>query len=348
MRSAKSDSQSKAMEVVALGQPLFSSLRHKRYINVFLAVSLLILVNHFYWHQRFKAAFLEAASERQHGLVPPKIWQISLPHSSSPADSAIDPEQLSDTRSWIAMNPDHDYRLVGLKAADRFVDDHFAASSSRSDRHHHPDDNVLRVYHELANPGLKSDLLRYLILSVEGGVYCDTDTVALRSIDDWVPECMRDKARLIVGLEFDQLDGPSWMDIPHELQFCQWAIAAAPGHPVFASMIQRAVTSLDALSATYNTTLAKLAPTSLEVMNSTGPAAWTDVVWEYLRRAAPEKLKTLRDLSGMTAPRLYGDILVLPIDGFGMGQPHSKSTNDGSIPAAAYLRHNFRGSWRDG
>jgi alpha 1,6-mannosyltransferase len=39
-------------------------------------------------------------------------------------------------------------------------------------------------------------------------------------------------------------------------------------------------------------------------------------------------------------------MLVLTIDGFGMGQPHSNSTNDGSIPAAALVKHLFKGSWR--
>ncbi|ETS79182.1 hypothetical protein PFICI_09035 [Pestalotiopsis fici W106-1] len=330
--SSRRYSRLKAMEV-PLHQPSYSSRKRRRYINILGSVFLLILVNHFYWQQRHKLLLDSSEHER----ISSKIWQISLPRSQSPKDLAIDPEQLSDTRSWIAMNPDYEYRLVGLKSADRFVDEHFAHDSE-----------VLRMYHGLRNPGLKSDLLRYLILSVQGGVYCDTDTLALKPIDEWVPECMRDRVRLVVGIEFDQLGGSSWADIPHELQFCQWTIAAAPGHAVFTSMIRRAIDSLDGLSRAYNTTLSALAPTSLEVMNSTGPAAWTDVVWEQLQLADPQNLTELKDLSGMTAPRLYGDILVLPIDGFGMGQPHSHSTNDGSIPAAANLRHKFRGSWRDG
>lgn len=321
---------SKVMDISSY-QPSFPSRKHRRSISLIVAVAVLMLVHHLYWRRQYNLLV-----ESRRSQIPAKIWQISLPHSRSPKDLVIDPEQLADTRSWIAQNPDYDYRLMGLRAADRFVDEHFASSA--------PD--VARAYRGLANPGLKSDLLRYLVLSVEGGVYCDTDTTALRPVDDWVPEGLRGRARLVVGLEFDRLDGPRWVDIPHDVQFCQWAIAAAPGHPVFAGMIRRAVTSLGELAAKYNTSVAALEPTSFEVMNSTGPAAWTDVVWEHLRRADPENLTNLRDLSGMTAPRLYGDILVLPIDGFGMGQVHSHSTNDGSIPAAACLRHNFRGSWR--
>lgn len=88
-----------------------------------------------------------------------------------------------------------------------------------------------------------------------------------------------------------------------------------------------------------------LRPTSFEVMNATGPAAWTDVLFEQLRRADP-RLTDLRNLSAMAGPRIYGDIMVLNIDGFGVGQVHSGGINDGTYPQTAFVTHNFRGSWR--
>ncbi|KAK8125785.1 Initiation-specific alpha-1-6-mannosyltransferase [Apiospora kogelbergensis] len=265
-------------------------------------------------------------------LIPQKIWQIFLtPRDVSTGHTGgIDHEKLGDTASWIAMNPDHQYTLMSLNAADRFVKTNFASNWT-----------VRRIYQQLRNPGLKSDLLRYLILSVEGGVYTDTDTECFQPIDRW----FRGRARVVVGIEFDKLDGPNWVDIPHDLQFCQWTIAAAPGHPLFTRMVERAITSLKATASEHSTTVAALQATSFETMNSTGPAAFTDVVFEMIQLADPS-VQSLRDLSGMAEPRLYGDILVLPIDGFGMGQPHSHSTNDGSVPPGAMLRHNFRGSWR--
>ncbi|KAK7969947.1 alpha-1-6-mannosyltransferase Och1 [Apiospora saccharicola] len=285
-------------------------------------------------------------------LIPAKIWQIFLtPRDTSTGETGdINHKKLGDTASWIALNPDHQYTLMSLNAADRFVKTQFAANWT-----------VRRTYQQLRNPGLKSDLLRYLILSAEGGVYTDTDTVAFKPVDRWVPEEFRDRARVVVGLEFDKLDGPNWVDIPHDLQtdptrarphtnnpgsqFCQWTIAAAPGHPLFTRMVDRAITSLKETAAKHETTVAALQATSFETMNSTGPAAWTDVVFEQIQLANPS-VKSLRDLSGMTEPRLYGDILVLPINAFGMGQPHSNSRHDGTIPPDALLQHNFRGSWR--
>jgi hypothetical protein len=44
--------------------------------------------------------------ESSQSLFPRKIWQIMLPKNVS-EDSPIHPEQLPDTISWLAMNPDY-------------------------------------------------------------------------------------------------------------------------------------------------------------------------------------------------------------------------------------------------
>ncbi|AEO55065.1 glycosyltransferase family 32 protein [Thermothelomyces thermophilus ATCC 42464] len=269
--------------------------------------------------------------------IPPKIWQIMLPKSDvkSKEDFIADPKVLSETPSWLALNLDYQYTLVGHKGGEEFVRKHFG---------HDP--RILDAYLHMPNVGMKSDLLRYLLLSAEGGVYTDTDTVALRPIDEWIPPQFRDKAAVVVGIEFDRRDGPAWVDISHWVQFCQWTIAAAPGHPVFDKMIERVLYSLHQLELEHGMPFSELKKLgSFEVMNSTGPAAWTDVVWAQLQEF-DSSLTDIRNLSYMDEPRLYGDVVVLPIDGFGMGQPHSESTNDGTIPPDALVRHLFSGSWR--
>ena len=67
----------------------------------------------------------------------------------------------------------------------------------------HP--NSIDTYFALRNPGMKTDLLRYLILWVEDGVYADLDTWALKPIDAWVPEHLKAEGsvRAVVGLEWD-------------------------------------------------------------------------------------------------------------------------------------------------
>lgn len=249
-------------------------------------------------------------------------------------------QSLSDTRSWLAKNPGFEYTLLGAKAADDFVNAHFSGSPS-----------ILHTYHALRNPGMKTDLLRYLIMLAKGGVYSDLDTEALRPVDDWVPEHLRGSVRAVVGIEFDQLDGEPWPGLgdepsymTHVVQFCQWTLAATPGHPLFTSMVDETVGVIQKLAAANESTISQLSPTGYEVITTTGPAAWTDVVFRYLQEA-DANLESLSELSNMTEPRLIGDVLVLTIDGFGMGQPHSQSTNDGSIPESALIKHNFRHTW---
>ncbi|KAI0555010.1 alpha-1,6-mannosyltransferase Och1 [Xylaria curta] len=265
------------------------------------------------------------------------IWQILLPRPNKPANAPFDSQVLVDTPSWLIQNPGYGYILIGQEEADDFVNTHFSG-----------DTKILDTWRALKNPGVKSDLLRYLILFIEGGIYTDIDTEALKPIDMWVPEQYRDQAKAVIGIEWDQLNGGPWAEIPHRLQFCQWTIAAAPGHPLFMRMAYHAINALENLAAEHNTTLSNLDPSSVEVMMSSGPASWTDIVLEQLKELDPN-ITDVTDFSGMkpTGPRLCGDILVLTIDGFGMGQPHSNSTNDGTTPEAALLKHKFRGSWRN-
>ncbi|UKZ58174.1 hypothetical protein TrVGV298_012040 [Trichoderma virens] len=316
-----------------------SQRRYRNYAAVGIALVLLSMVwlsgsltlhsSRQKWHDDFANTRVpewasRASKANDSRLIPANIWQIVLPKTQpflgDPNHVHVDVRQLEHTASWIAMNPDWQYTLVGQKGGDEFVDSSFA---------HNP--KIAEVYHNISNVGQKSDLLRYLLLGVHGGVYTDTDTLALKPVDAWVPEALRNKARLIVGIEFDRRDGGPWADIPHWLQFCQWTIAAAPGHPVFNKMVDRVLHSLDDLSALHGLPISQLKPESFEVMNSTGPAAWTDVVFEQLQEYNPQLTDT-KDLSFMSEPTLIGDILILPIDGFGMGQDHSASTNDGSIP----------------
>jgi alpha 1,6-mannosyltransferase len=94
-------------------------------------------------------------------------------------------------------------------------------------------------------------------------------------------------------------------------------------------MVQWVVSAVETSVKTRNTTPSEFSATSSEVMQLTGPAAWTDAVFRQLQQYNSD-LFSLRDLSGLSKPLLVGDILILPIDGIGMGQFHSNSTHDGS------------------
>ncbi|KAF5856733.1 hypothetical protein ETB97_006786 [Aspergillus alliaceus] len=266
----------------------------------------------------------QPTTQGQGVVLPRKIWQIYLtPPNVDKSVFKIDPVQLSDAASWLAHNPDYEYVMVGDKGAEELILQHFKNNST-----------LLRIFRELRNTGIKSDLLRYMILSIKGGVYSDIDTENLKPIDVWVPEKYRNDTQVAIGVEFDRLDGPNWGEVHPDLQFCQWTIAAFPGHNLFSHMVEWVASKLEAFAMAQGTTFANLNVTASEVMELTGPAAWTDAVFWQLQQFEPT-LTSLRNLSGLTEPRLVGDILILPIDGFGMGQPHSNSTNDGSVPGDA-------------
>ncbi|KAI8237865.1 Calcium-independent phospholipase A2-gamma [Colletotrichum sp. SAR 10_86] len=285
-------------------QPLQHTARF-RYRTLYIASALTLLSlfwiwgshrGSFYFGSGHGRTLMPSAVWRTHTshLIPPKIWQIVLPKKTpqSDKDLVIDAEKLGSSATWTAMNPGYEYTLMGETSALEYVTRHFAKEP-----------RIIEAYKNMPNVGMKSDFLRYLILGLEGGVYTDTDTVALQPIDDWVPPHLRDRVRLVVGIEFDRRDGNGWYDILHWVQFCQWTIAAAPGHPVFRKMAQRILGALDGLAATHEVPVNEVKPTSTEVMNSTGPAAWTETVFKQLQEY-DSALTDIKNLSYITEPKL--------------------------------------------
>lgn len=199
--------------------------------------------------------------------------------------------------------------------------------------------DAVEQYTAMPRRVLRADFLRYLLLAMEGGVYSDTDTQLVRPMSDWVPAAFRQDTRLIVGLEADA--SPPVHGTTYEVQFCQWTLASAPNHPTLWTMLDRILASVRTLPS------GKLSDD--DVLGITGPAAWTEVVFEHLNQVAgtgvgKERI-TWKTLTGMTEPRLYGDTLVLPIDGFATGVPHSHASHSGS--EQTLVKHQFQGHWRD-
>lgn len=112
-------------------------------------------------------------------------------------------------------------------------------------------------------------------------------------------------------------------------------------------MIENVVDHLAHLCRVKNTTIDQLAMTEIEIMNATATALWSETIFNELKRItanSDQPLEKPSDLSGMTQPRLYDDIMVLPIDYIGSGVPHSNASP--GIPDFALVKHHFSGSWR--
>ena len=205
---------------------------------------------------------------------------------------------------------------------------------------------VLQAYHALPLPVLKADFFRYLILLARGGIYSDIDTHALQSAIDWLPEKVpKNSIGLVIGIEADpdREDWAAWYS--RRIQFCQWTIQSKPGHPVLMEIV--ANITLETLKQKESGALKTFKHKTDGVIEFTGPAVWTDVIFDYMNDGNYFDLTTgsgnitWRDFTGMKVPKRVGDVVVLPITSFspGVGQ---MGAEDYDHPMA-FVKHEFEG-----
>lgn len=267
-----------------------------------------------------------AASSSEVGF-PRKIFQTA---PSSPA--TLPPDDWPAIQTWTDLNPNHRYEIMTHDTAESYIIEKFP---------HDP--SIFETFSKIRDRILRADMIRYIVLLGDGGVYSDLDTKSHQPINKWVPEEYRDKANVVVGIEYDKLDGQRWLDWTLDLQFCTWAIMAKPSHPLLLKTVKHGISQINALAQKHGTSVSDLKVSFLEVLDTTGPAAFTRSVFAYLSEMLKEEFTWL-NLTGMTEPRLVADVLILPINAFGSGQLHSNSrkpTDDDAL-----VEHLFRGSWK--
>ncbi|EAA36513.1 glycosyltransferase family 32 protein [Neurospora crassa] len=206
---------------------------------------------------------------------------------------------------------------------------------------------VVEAYNALPLPVLKADFFRYLILLARGGIYSDIDTYAIRSAVEWIPDSVpKDAIGLVIGIEADP-DRPDWKEwYSRRIQFCQWTIQSKPGHPVLREVVSR-ITNVT-LAMKRNGTLRGVVDKN--VIEFTGPALWTDVIFEYFNDQRYFDMThsagsiDWKNFTGMEASKRVGDVVVLPITSFspGVGQMGAKEYDD----PMAFVKHDFEGTWK--
>lgn len=258
---------------------------------------------------------------------PKKLWQTWRVSVSGMTD-----EERRVVGSWQKLNAKYRYELLTDAGALEYVHDRFGGTE------------VDEAFRSLRDPILRADLIRYLVLLGDGGVYADMDCRALKPITDWIPLQYAGRANLVVGVEYDKQDGNRWPDWPRDLQFTNWAIMAKPGHAVLELTVQMALLHLRGLALQEGKELGDVDSTYNQVLESTGPAIFTDAVFGYLTDATGETYNWL-NVTKLQHPRLVHDVLILPINAFGSGQAHSQSGE--TIAEDAFVHHLFKGSWKD-
>ncbi|KAL9599288.1 MAG: hypothetical protein Q9219_003915 [cf. Caloplaca sp. 3 TL-2023] len=254
------------------------------------------------------------------------MWQINFNH---PQYAALQ----GSMDSWIDINPAHQHTLLDDRTGREIIQEHYG-----------DDPNVLNTYLQLNSTILRADYLRYLVLAAEGGIYSDLDTNAVKPIDEWYDDSSKRPVRALVGMEYDQLDNPKLtegMYLP--LQFCQWTLAISAHHPLMISMVNSVTDSLQRLARSRGVSMPDLEPTNEDVLLTTGPVMWSQTVFSYLSLATGTKM-TYRNLTGLKEPKLFGDVMILPINAFASGLGHSGSLQ--TISNETLMWHTFKGAWK--
>ncbi len=258
---------------------------------------------------------------------PRKIWQ-----TGKTSAVGLENNDRVVVQSWVKLNQKHRHEIITQHSAESYVRERFG---------HRRD--IEETFTDLQDPILRADLIRYLVLLGDGGVYSDIDTKALKPIEDWIPSAFKRHANVVIGVEYDKLKGGRWIDWTLDLQFCTWAMMAKPGHPLMQKAVERVIGGIRKLAQKQGKTVSGIKASFQDVLDTTGPALFTEAVFEGLSYSTGTNF-TWENVTGMLTPRLVGDILILPINAFGSGQAHS---NSGSPEEdTAMVQHLFSGSWK--
>jgi mannosyltransferase OCH1-like enzyme len=201
---------------------------------------------------------------------------------------------------------------------------------------HNPD--IVEAYLALTIPILKADLLRYLLLFAEGGIWSDLDVSCEDCpIHDWIPAQYKKDANLVVGWEFDVGLGDNFMR-----QFASWILMAKPGSPHMAMVVDDILDALRRTAEEHNVTIAGLELDMIgDVVDFMGPRRLTKSVLKSLDLILNDTTAD-RNISCLLEPKLVGDVLVLP----GYAFANSSDTYQES-PGPVLVTHHYAGTWKN-
>jgi mannosyltransferase OCH1-like enzyme len=199
------------------------------------------------------------------------------------------------------------------------------------------------MYRSLTARIIKADLLRYLVMYLEGGVYTDIDVEALKPIDRFIPDRFQERdIDMVVGVEIDQ---PQFEDHPilgkKSKSFCQWTFMCKPRLPVMMHLIDNIVKWLSDVAKKQNCPVSDIVLDFDEVISGTGPSAFTIAILKEMSRREGKTI-TWDTFHELGESKLVGGVLVLTVEAFAAGQGHSDSGNHGG--RQALVKHHYHAS----
>lgn len=233
-------------------------------------------------------------------------------------------------------NPRFRYEVLTDDNTMDYVEQHFGPSG-----YNRPD--IVSTYRSLNARIIQADLLRYLVMYVEGGVYTDIDVEAIKGIDQFIPKRYSERdVNMVIGVETDE---PQFKDHPilgsKAQSFCQWTFMCKPRLPVMMRLIDNILIWLHELSQKQGRPISEIELDFDEVLSGTGPSAFTEAILAEMSYTVGEPV-TWEDFHDLEESKMVGGVLVLPSEAFAAGTGHSQSGNHGG--RAALVKHHFHAS----
>ena len=265
----------------------------------------------------------------------PRTWTKTIWQTSKvPVDELYD-EQKERYQTWHALNPEYRHEVMTDERMAQYVREKYGGTE------------VEEAYFEIQDYILLSDLVRYMILFQDGGVYNDLDVGCMKPINSWVPERFTEAAGVVLGVEVDNKFGPDGrtFDNGEDLfELVNWTLVAKPNQPFIRFLIQRVLDNVKFLAERQNKSLRNMEVGSVQdVLHTTGPAAMTNAFFDYAANVTASQV-THKNFTKITEPKLVAEVLILPIHAFGASHQVQWA---GFEPDAnsALVHHYFSGSW---
>jgi mannosyltransferase OCH1-like enzyme len=263
---------------------------------------------------------------------PQKIWQT---WKIDPLD--FEERDATVAKTWLDKNPQMRYEVLTDANEMSYIEWHFGPNGFNR-----PD--IVDFYRNVNLPIIKADMLRYMIMYADGGVYADIDVEALRPFHRFFPEHYdENEYDLVVGVEIDE---PEFKDHPilgpKSRSFCQWTIISRPHQKVFLTLIENIMTWFKGEARKQGVPINEVELDFDQVISGTGPSAFTWAILDDMNTKVTGRKVTWDTFHDIDESKIVGRVLVHDVEAFAAGQGHSDSGNHDS--RGALIKHHYHAS----
>jgi mannosyltransferase OCH1-like enzyme len=265
---------------------------------------------------------------------PRKIWQTWKVDPLS-----FDQRDALTAKTWTAKNRDYRYEVLTDANDLTWIEQNYGPEGL--DRR-----DIIEFYRKVNATIIRADLLRYLIMYAEGGVYADIDVEALKPVRRWITDRFNEAdIDMVIGVEIDQ---PQFRNHPilgkKSESFCQWTFMCKPRLPVMLKLVENIMAWLNGLASQQGVSISDVQLDFDEVISGTGPSAFTAAILEEMNRVSGGRQQSVTwdRFHDMDESKLVGGVLVLDVEAFAAGQGHSDSGNHNA--RGALVKHHYHAS----